>query len=130
MSDGYPVTSHRVLPLALAAGTLAAAVLAPSAQADSNSDFLGALANAGIGYANGADTTALGQSLCPLLVQPGKSFASAVSTVRNKGVSPDMAALFTGLAIQMYCPQMMASVADGSILQTLPGLSGLSILGS
>jgi hypothetical protein len=54
----------------------------------------------------------------------------------TNGVSPGMANLFTSIAISMYCPSMMASLANGNWLGQgtqmggLPGLSGLSGLSS
>lgn len=104
----------------------AATSLAAPANADDNTDFLNQLSAAGINYGNPTDTVALGQSICPMLVEPGKSFASAVSRVRNKGVSPEVAAFFTGIAIQAYCPSMISSIGDGSVLNQLNGLSGLT----
>ncbi|GAC1404843.1 MAG: hypothetical protein NVS4B6_15700 [Mycobacterium sp.] len=97
-----------------------------------DSSFLSALSNAGVGYGDPSSTTELGQSVCPMLVQPGQSFASVASSMGNQGVSPAMASFFTGIAIQMYCPSMVSSIADGSILNSLggagggiPGLSGI-----
>jgi len=79
-------------------------------------------------------TEALGQSICPMLVEPGKNFASAVSRIRDNGISPDMAAFFAGIAIQAYCPSLIASIADGSVLNQLgtgvpPGLNAFQIPG-
>ena len=116
------------------ATTLAAPVLAAPAHADDavNAAFLAALGNAGIGYGNPTDTVALGQSICPMLVEPGKNFAKVAQTVRggnNGGISPDMAAFFTGIAITMYCPQMVASIGDGTVLNQLSNLNGLAGLG-
>ena len=54
-----------------------------------------------------------------MLVEPGKSFAQVASTVADNGISPDMAAFFTGIAISMYCPQMMASIGNGTFLNWL-----------
>ena len=52
----------------------------------------------------------------------------------TNGVSPGMANLFTSIAISMYCPSMMASLANGNWIgqgaqMGLPGLSGLGIPG-
>jgi hypothetical protein len=114
--------------LTMAVGLMtAAATLATSARADTtNNAFLNALDNAGVTYNNPADTAALGQSVCPMLVEPGKSLASVASTVGSNGISPDMAAFFTGIAISMYCPSMMSSVGSGTFLNWLqvPGLAG------
>src|ERR1700681_1199292 len=84
--------------LAVSVGLItAAATLAAPAQADPVSDaFLGALNNAGVGYNDPGSTVALGQSICPMLAQPGGSFASAASSITgNNGISADMAGLFT-----------------------------------
>lgn len=98
----------------------AAAVAAPPANADAtDAAFLSALNRAGVITANPVDTVALGKQVCPMLVEPGKDFAKVVSKVRNDGVPPDVAAFFAGLAIQMYCPQMMNSIGNGTFLNWL-----------
>ncbi|MGB3481162.1 MAG: DUF732 domain-containing protein [Mycobacterium sp.] len=120
------ISTASVLSTVLAA---AAVMSAGPAQADTNTEFLRLLSDAGIGYANAADTTALGKTVCDMLVEPGKSFASTVAEVRNNGIPPQMASFFAGIAIQAYCPSMLASVADGSVLNrlgTLDGLNGLA----
>jgi hypothetical protein len=111
-------------------GVATAVGLAVPAHADPITDpsFLSALSNAGVGYNDPADTTSLGQSVCPMLVQPGQSFASVASSMGNQGISPGMASFFTGIAIQMYCPQMMSSIGNGSFmnfLQQTPGVPGV-----
>jgi len=107
-------------------GVATAVSIAAPAHADPITDnpitdnsFLSALTKAGIGYNDPAATTALGQSVCPMLVEPGKSFASVYSTVTNNGINPDMAAFFTGIAISMYCPSMMSSLGNGTLLNFL-----------
>jgi Protein of unknown function (DUF732) len=110
-----------------ALATLAATMDVP-ADADTTSDaFLSALSSAGIDYGNPTDTVALGQSICPALVEPGKNFASVASSIRgnNNGISPAMASFFTGIAISMYCPSMINSIGDGTVLDQLNGLNGL-----
>ena len=42
--------------------------------------FLRALTNAGVPFSQPDSTMALGQSVCPMLVQPGGSFDSVVSS--------------------------------------------------
>ena len=54
-----------------------------------------------------------------MLVEPGKSFASVAPASANNGISPDMAAFFTGIAISMYCPSMMSSLGNGTFLNWL-----------
>jgi hypothetical protein len=123
---------NKVLTTASLAAALAATTLAaPVAHADNtaNSAFLNALTNAGINYGNPTDTASLGQSICPMLVEPGKNFASVAQTIRggnNGGISPEMASFFTGIAISMYCPSMISSIGDGTVLNQLGGLQALS----
>ena len=112
-------------------GVATAVIVAAPAHADPTTDdsFLSALTNAGIGYNDPANTATLGQSICPMLVEPGKSMASVYSTVTNNGINPDMAAFFTGIAISMYCPSAMSSIGNGTFLNQLSGLNGLAGLG-
>lgn len=104
----------------------ASAALAAPVQADSIDDsFLSALSGAGVNYQDPAGTAALGQSICPMLEQPGGSFASAASSVvGNHGISPGMADMFTSIAISMYCPSMLASIESGQ-MPNLPSLPGI-----
>ncbi|MDI3314754.1 MAG: DUF732 domain-containing protein [Mycobacterium sp.] len=116
------------LAMSLGAAATAAAVAAAPARADSVDDgFLAALTHAGVNYGDPASTVALGQSICPMLAQPGGTLASAVSSITgNTGMSPAMAGMFTSLAISMYCPSMMTSIANGNMpnFPQLPGLPG------
>lgn len=100
----------------------------PAVPANQNDDsFLNALNNAGVGYNDPGAAVQMGQDVCPMLVEPGKNFASVASQMRgNNGMSPEMASFFTGIAISMYCPQMMSSISDGSILNNLGALNALS----
>lgn len=107
----------------------APAIAAAPANADTDTDFLSRLSAAGIDYANPIDTAALGKSICSQLVEPGKTFASTVSKVRNDGIPPQMAAFFAGIAIQMYCPAMLASITDGTALNQLGSLPGIASTG-
>ena len=102
-------------------GVATAVTVAAPAHADPTTDtsFLNALTNAGIGFNDPASAEQLGQSICPMLVEPGKNLASVYSTVSHNGVNPDMAAFFTGIAIQMYCPSMMSSIGSGTVLNFL-----------
>ncbi|ODQ91317.1 DUF732 domain-containing protein [Mycolicibacterium flavescens] len=98
-------------------------MLAPAApaQADPIDDsFLAALTNAGVRFKNPVDMVRLGESVCPMLVEPGKNLAKVYSRVTDNGIPPDMAAFFTGIAISMYCPQMVSSVGNGTLLDWLP----------
>lgn len=64
-----------------------------------------------------------GQSLCPMLVKPGSSLATAVSEMQgNTGLTPTLTGMVTGLAIQMECPSIMTQVANGDLSSLkLPG---------
>lgn len=95
----------------------AAGVSAAPARADAMTDaFLAALGNAGVGYGDPNAAAQLGQSICPILAQPGGTFAGAAANVANNGIPPGLAALFTNIAISMYCPSMLASFANGDWL--------------
>ena len=109
--------------LGASAGVISvAAIVAAPAHADTvDSSFLSALNNAGVPYDDPSSAVALGQSICPLLVQPGGSLASVASAVAGNGMPPEMAGLFTSIAISMFCPSVVASLANGN----LPNLSGL-----
>jgi hypothetical protein len=118
------------IPLAAYVGLIAgAATLAAPGWADTIDDqFLSALDSAGVDYQDPTGTAALGQSICPMLEQPGATLASAASSVLgNNGISPDMAQMFTSIAISTYCPSMMASLADGKMprLPQLPGIPSI-----
>ena len=75
----------------------AAATLAAPIRADMMGNaFLAALTNAGVPYSEPATTTALGESVCPMLFQPGGSFDSIASRVADdSGMSHDAAGVFT-----------------------------------
>jgi hypothetical protein len=106
--------------MAGAAGLLAVVgTFAAPAGADSTDDnFIDALNHAGVNFGEPGNAMAVGQSICPMLATPGGTFAAAAAGVAHKGMSPRMAQTFTIIAIQMYCPQDLASLASG----TLPSL--------
>jgi uncharacterized protein DUF732 len=112
---------------ALAVGVLIATVpFAAPAQADPTDDaFINALSNAGVGVTNPADAVQLGQSICPMLSQPGQTAADAAASVANTaGMSLGPATMFTGLAISIFCPGAVASIGKGQSPIPL-GLLGL-----
>ena len=105
----------------------AAALVSPPVDADPNDDnFIDALSHAGVEYGEPGNAMAVGQSICPMLAQPGGSFAGVASGVTHRGMSPQMAQLFTTIAIQTYCPEEMANIMNGNVsgLQQLPGMPG------
>jgi hypothetical protein len=117
----------------LGAGCLLTAATAWSwpSEADPNDDnFIDALSHAGIEYGEPGNAMAVGQSICPMIAQPGGSFAAAASGVARRGMSPQMAQMFTTIAIQTYCPEEMASILGGNLsgqpqLPGMPGVPGL-----
>ncbi len=107
------VASTVLRPLVVTVGVLTAGATAPAGHADPP---------------NGSVTsslTGIGQSICPMLVKPGATLASVMSQFSGKsGLSPGMAGLVASMAIQMECPGMMASVANGKMPFPLPGIGG------
>ena len=117
----------------LTAGVLVGAVLAAApASADPMDDaFLTAVDSAGVAVANPADAVALGQSVCPMLSQPGQDMADTASRVADAGgMSLGPATMFTGLAISAFCPGAMASLANGESPIPLGLLGGLGGFGN
>ncbi|TVS85450.1 DUF732 domain-containing protein [Mycobacterium helveticum] len=130
-SAARPAASAALRPLAVTVGVVAAGAmsLAP-AHADPSADpITGVLSGAGTG-GNGSfsDTIAgIGQSLCPMLVQPGAQLATIASQLSGKpGLPPDMVGSVASMAIQMECPGVMTSLANGQMPSGLPGLGGNS----
>ena len=116
--------------LLLGAGCLitAAAVFSAPVEADPHDDdFIDALSHAGIEYGEPGNAMAVGQSICPMLAQPGGSFAAAASGISHRGMSPQMAQMFTTIAIQTYCPEEMANILGGNVsgLQQFPAMPGM-----
>jgi hypothetical protein len=114
----------------LGAGCLitAAAMFSAPVEADPHDDdFIDALSHAGIEYGEPGNAMAVGQSICPMIAQPGGSFAAAASGVAHRGMSPQLAQMFTTIAIQTYCPEEMANIMGGNVsgLQQLPGVAGM-----
>lgn len=100
----------------LTAATAALAVAAP-AGADSVTDsFLNAVDQAGVTAPNGMDTAALGQSVCPMLSEPGQDAANVAAKVADTAGMPlGPATMFTGIAISMFCPSAVAGIGDGKV---------------
>jgi len=114
----------RLLAAAACLLTASAAFAAP-AEADPNDDnFIDALNHAGVEFGEPGNAMAVGESICPMIAQPGGNVAAAVQRVRGSGLSPGMAQLFTTIAIQTYCPAEIANIANGN-LSGLPGVPGM-----
>ena len=112
----------RLLAAAACLLTAAAAFAAPAEADPTDDNFIDALNHAGVDFGEPGNAMAVGQSICPMLARPGGSFAAAASSVTNRGMSPQMAQMFTTIAIQMYCPAEMANIASGN-LSGLPQIS-------
>jgi hypothetical protein len=102
--------------LAMSAGLIAGATfLATPAQADPGADaFVGALSSAGLGGIDPATAVSVGQSVCPMLSEPGQQMAdvaAGVSDALGRPLGP--ATMFTGIAISMFCPAAVTSLANG-----------------
>ncbi|HYB80866.1 MAG TPA: DUF732 domain-containing protein [Mycobacterium sp.] len=104
-----PRTALRVLGVTTGVAALAAAVPVPGRADLLGNAFLSALTNAGISYTQPANTLALGQSVCPMLVAPGESFDSvAAKMADSNGMSYHSAGVFTIVAVATFCPAMIA----------------------
>lgn len=119
--------------LGMCTGVIATAGFAAPAQASPvDTSFLSDLAGAGIPVADPAATAALGQSVCPMLTEPAGTAASVAAPVAGLGggpsMSPEMAQVFTEIAVQVYCPQMLSQLASGQLPDLSP-LTGIGIPG-
>ena len=102
--------------LAVSAGLIAGATfLATPAQADPGADaFVGALTSAGLGGIDPATAVSVGRTVCPMLSEPGQQMAdvaAGVSDALGRPLGP--ATMFTGIAISMFCPAAVTSLANG-----------------
>jgi len=123
----YQPLAIRVFAVVAGILTTASALAAPAEASPLDDSFIGALKNAGVNYGEPGGAVAMGQAVCPMLSAPGGNFAAAAARVKGNGMSPEMANMFTRIAISMYCPQMMADVASGNMpnLPNIPGMPGL-----
>lgn len=118
LATSVRLTAVRIL--GVIAGLVAvAAILSAPIRADMlGNAFLSALTNAGITYTQPASTVAMGQSVCPMLFEPGGSFDEVTSKVaEGNGMSYEMAGRFTIVAIATYCPAALAPLL-GNRLQS------------
>ena len=108
----------RFLGVTTGVAGLTAALAAPVHADLMGNAFLRALTNAGVSVSQPDSTTALGQSVCPMLVQPGGSFDSVISAMADSGrMSNDVAGVFTVVAIATYCPAVLTPLLS----DRLPG---------
>ncbi len=96
--------------------TATVSLLAAPVQAEPDADaFLNAVTSAGLGgTTDPSDLVAVGQSVCPMLSDPGQNAADVAAEVADTtGMSLGGANMFTGLAISFLCPRVMESIAGG-----------------
>jgi hypothetical protein len=107
--------------------TVATAFSIPGEADPSDDNFIDALSHAGIEYGEPGNAMAVGQSICPMLAAPGGSFAAAASGVAHRGVPPQVARMFTTIAIRTYCPDEMANLVGGNRYgqAQIPGVTGI-----
>jgi hypothetical protein len=120
-------TSGRIAGLTV--GVLSAALMAaaPAAADPSTDAFINSLGSAGVGMGDPGQAVALGQSVCPMLSQPGQDMADTAAQVADAGGMPlGPATMFTGLAISAFCPGVMGAIGNGQspIPMDLLGLGG------
>jgi hypothetical protein len=126
-----PAASAALRPLVVTVGVAAAGAMSlVPAHADPSGDpITSMLDGAGTGDNGSFNNTlaGIGQSLCPMLVKPGATLATIASQLSGKpGLPPDMVGAVAGMAIQMECPGVMTSLANGQMPSALGGLGGNS----
>jgi hypothetical protein len=107
--------------------TVATAFSIPGEADPHDDNFIDALSHAGIEYGEPGNAMAVGQSICPMVAAPGGSFAAAASGVAHRGMSPQVARMFTTIAIRTYCPDEMSNLMGGnrSGQPQIPGMTGI-----
>jgi hypothetical protein len=118
-------------PVAVTLGIAAAAVLWPAhSHADVGTTGSSVLNGVGVGN-NGPVSTAIagvGQSICPMLVQPGSKLASMATQMSgHDGLAPTVAGWVATMVIQSQCPGWMTSLSNGQMpagLDTLTNMAG------
>lgn len=114
--DGPNMKRIRTAAAALLVAIGSGLVVAAPAQADPSSDaaFLTALSDSGVTGIDPATATEVGQQVCPMLAEPGQRMADVAGEVADSLGKPlGPATLFTGLAITIFCPGAVASLANG-----------------
>ncbi len=119
-------------PLVVTLGIAAAAVMWPAnAHADAATDSGASVLN-GVGIGNnGPVSTAIagaGQSMCPMLVQPGSQLVTMATQMSGQGgLAPTIAGWVATMVIQTQCPGWMTSLSNGQMpagLNTLTNMTG------
>lgn len=99
----------------VASAAVAATVSAAPAQADPTADaFISTLQHYQLGDIDPATAVRVGQTVCPLLSEPGQNAANVAADVADALGRPlGPATMFTGLAISIFCPQAVNAMTDG-----------------
>ncbi|MGP4054382.1 DUF732 domain-containing protein [Mycobacterium sp. 4D054] len=106
----YPAVAALCASAAAAATLTAAPVHADTA----NDVFLSTLQNYRLGDIDPATAMRVGQSVCPMLAEPGQNAANVAADVADALGRPlGPATMFTGLAIQIFCPRAVNALTDG-----------------
>lgn len=118
---------HRAAVASLAVSGLIGSAMSlgtGSAGADTATDmFLSSLAGLGVTGVDTATAVRVGQQVCPMLAEPGQNVANVAADVSDMIGRPlGPATMFTGLAIQVFCPGAVAALAYGKSPLPLPGL--------
>jgi hypothetical protein len=125
--DFIVTTASVVRPFIVTVAVLTAAMASSTpAHADPGIDPAGSVLD-NIGGAGGnpiSDAIAqMGQSICPMLVQPGSSLASSAAQVSGHGgAAPPITGFLAGMAIRAQCPGFMTSVANGNMPGPVSGI--------
>jgi hypothetical protein len=107
------------LAVSVAAVAVFASVPAQADPVDTNflndTSFLNSLNDSsGLSGIDPSTAVSVGQSVCPMLSQPGQQLADVASSVSDTLGRPlGPATMFTGLAITWFCPGAVASLANG-----------------
>jgi 3-hydroxyacyl-CoA dehydrogenase len=76
--------------------------------------FLGSLNHYRLGGIDPATAVRVGESICPMLAEPGQDVADVAARVADELGRPiGPATMFTSLAIQTFCPRAVRALTDG-----------------
>ena len=124
--DGPIMKRNRIAAVASLAVSAGLMFGAAPAHADTETDaFLTALTNSGLTGIDPGTAVAVGQQICPMLAEPGQQVADVAAKVSDSIGRPlGPATMFTGLAITLFCPGVVSSLANGQTPLPL-GLLGM-----
>jgi Protein of unknown function (DUF732) len=105
----------RLAALGVSAGIgVAITIGAAPAHADPQDSSFEKLLDSGITGIDPATLAEVGGSVCPMLADRGQNLADVAGQVADELGRPlGPAAMFTGLAISVFCPGAMANIANG-----------------